>query len=178
MLILSNDDVRKVLTIEDTIAALRESYADTAAGIAVCRPRIDFRMPTRDTSHYYLWSTMDGGSTRTGYLASRMVSDLRYSETYNGVETSEEYCIRPGLFFGVVFLFRMENAEPLALMKDLPDQHRFLRLGPSLATHPRFPDGTNVEFAVVEAPDRVRILIWERGVGPTHASGKIGRAHV
>ena len=66
MLILSNDDVRKVLTIEDTIAALRESYADTAAGIAVCRPRIDFRMPTRDTSHYYLWSTMDGGSTRTG----------------------------------------------------------------------------------------------------------------
>ena len=33
------------------------------------------------------------------------------------------------------------------------------------------PQGTNVEFAVVEAPDRVRILIWERGVGPTHASG-------
>ena len=24
---------------------------------------------------------------------------------------------------------------------------------------------------MVEAPDRVRILIWERGVGPTHASG-------
>jgi len=24
---------------------------------------------------------------------------------------------------------------------------------------------------VIEAPDRVRILIWERGVGPTHASG-------
>lgn len=118
MLILSNDDVRKVLTVEDTIAALRESYADTAAGIAVCRPRIDFRMPTRDTSHYYLWSTMDGGSTRTGYLASRMVSDLRYSETYNGVETSEEYCIRPGLFFGLVFLFRMENAEPLAMIQD------------------------------------------------------------
>jgi diaminopimelate epimerase len=31
--------------------------------------------------------------------------------------------------------------------------------------------GTNVEFAVVEAPNRVRIVIWERGVGPTHASG-------
>ena len=24
---------------------------------------------------------------------------------------------------------------------------------------------------MVEAPDRVRILIWERGVGPTHAWG-------
>ena len=41
----------------------------------------------------------------------------------------------------------------------------------ALAVHPRFPEGTNVELATVEAPDRVRILIWERGVGPTEASG-------
>jgi diaminopimelate epimerase len=41
----------------------------------------------------------------------------------------------------------------------------------ALAVHPRFPAGTNVELATVEAPDRVRILIWERGVGPTEASG-------
>ena len=34
-----------------------------------------------------------------------------------------------------------------------------------------FPAGTNVDFAVVEASDRVRILIWERGVGPTSSSG-------
>jgi diaminopimelate epimerase len=40
-----------------------------------------------------------------------------------------------------------------------------------LAIHPHFPEGTNVELASVEAPDRVRILIWERGVGPTEASG-------
>jgi diaminopimelate epimerase len=40
-----------------------------------------------------------------------------------------------------------------------------------LAVHPAFPEGTNVELARVEAPDRVRILIWERGVGPTEASG-------
>ena len=40
-----------------------------------------------------------------------------------------------------------------------------------LAVHPVFPHGSNVELAAVEAPDRVRILIWERGVGPTEASG-------
>ncbi len=56
-------------------------------------------------------------------------------------------------------------------MAALPEPARFQRLGPGLATHPRFAAGTNVEFAVVEAPDRVRILIWERGVGPTEASG-------
>ena len=41
----------------------------------------------------------------------------------------------------------------------------------ALAVHPAFPQGTNVELAMVEAPGRVRILIWERGVGPTEASG-------
>lgn len=63
------------------------------------------------------------------------------------------------------------NPQCVALVKELPDPTRFNRLGPALATHPRFAEGTNVEFAVIEAPDRVRILIWERGVGPTHASG-------
>jgi diaminopimelate epimerase len=53
----------------------------------------------------------------------------------------------------------------------LPDRDRFNRIGPVLSTHPMFPAGTNVEFAQVDAPDRIRILIWERGVGPTQSSG-------
>lgn len=63
------------------------------------------------------------------------------------------------------------NPQCVALVSELPDEPRFYRLGPAIATHRRFPEGTNVEFAVIEAPDRVRILIWERGVGPTLASG-------
>jgi diaminopimelate epimerase len=53
----------------------------------------------------------------------------------------------------------------------LPDDERFRRLGAALERHPFFPDRTNVEFAQVEAADRVRILIWERGCGPTRSSG-------
>lgn len=48
---------------------------------------------------------------------------------------------------------------------------RLHSLAARLAIHSIFPHGTNVELATVEAPDRVRILIWERGVGPTEASG-------
>ena len=51
------------------------------------------------------------------------------------------------------------------------DEARLLRLGAALATHPSFPAGTNVELVEVETPSRIRILIWERGVGPTAASG-------
>ena len=50
-------------------------------------------------------------------------------------------------------------------------EERLHTLGAALAVHPRFPAGTNVELAAVETPARVRILIWERGVGPTEASG-------
>jgi diaminopimelate epimerase len=70
-----------------------------------------------------------------------------------------------------VTTLRVGNPQCVALVPELPDRARFERLGPAIATHPRFAAGTNVEFAVVEAPDRVRILIWERGVGPTWASG-------
>jgi diaminopimelate epimerase len=48
---------------------------------------------------------------------------------------------------------------------------RLSTIAAGLATHSFFPEGTNVELATVEAPDRVRILIWERGVGPTESSG-------
>ena len=50
-------------------------------------------------------------------------------------------------------------------------EDRLHRVAAKLAVHPVFPEGSNVELATVEAPDRVRILIWERGVGPTEASG-------
>lgn len=45
------------------------------------------------------------------------------------------------------------------------------RLGAFLSEHPAFARGTNVQLAQIEARDRVRIVIWERGVGPTEASG-------
>ena len=48
---------------------------------------------------------------------------------------------------------------------------RLQTIGRALAVHSHFPEGTNVELATVEAPNRVRILIWERGVGPTESSG-------
>lgn len=53
----------------------------------------------------------------------------------------------------------------------LPSRSRFERMGPALATHAVFPEGTNVDFAEVLRPDLVRILIWERGAGPTLSSG-------
>jgi diaminopimelate epimerase len=67
-------------------------------------------------------------------------------------------------------VLRVGNPQCVVLEVAL-DEARYRRLGPLLEHHPVFAAGTNVEFAQVDAPDRVRILIWERGVGPTLASG-------
>lgn len=45
------------------------------------------------------------------------------------------------------------------------------RLGPALSTHPSFADGVNVGFAHARAPDRLDLVVWERGAGLTLACG-------
>jgi diaminopimelate epimerase len=53
----------------------------------------------------------------------------------------------------------------------LPDDDRFERLSAALEYHAIFPAGTNVAFAEVETPARVRVRVWERGCGATLSSG-------
>lgn len=74
-----------------------------------------------------------------------------------------------GEALGVVAL-SVGNPQCVRLESPLGED-RLRRLGPALERHPAFPEGSNVELAAVEAPDLVRILIWERGVGPTQSSG-------
>ncbi|MET0213609.1 MAG: hypothetical protein ABW292_11425, partial [Vicinamibacterales bacterium] len=66
---------------------------------------------------------------------------------------------------------RLRVGNPQCVVLDRLDEARLHRIGPALQVHPAFPDAVNVELAHVESADRVRILIWERGVGPTEASG-------
>src|SRR5829696_7268479 len=108
-LILNNDDVKQVLTMEVTMNALEQAYTELTRQEAVCRPRIDIQIPTKDPNKIYQWGTMEGGST-SGYFAIRMKSDVIYETDYNGVLTQESYCTRPGLFFGLILLTSIENS--------------------------------------------------------------------
>jgi alanine dehydrogenase len=125
-LIINNDEVAKVLTMETTMAALEEAYLALAAREAVCRPRIDVRIPTADPGKNYQWGTMEGGST-AGYFAIRMKSDVVYETQYNGSITQEKYCMRPGLYCGLILLTSTETGEPLAFINDGHLQH--MRVG-------------------------------------------------
>jgi diaminopimelate epimerase len=97
------------------------------------------------------------GSRQTFRAAMGMPEDLRVADLDAGGEKVRAVVLRVG--------------NPQCVVLGEVTEERLNRLGPLLTQHPYFPAGTNVELATVEAPDRVRILIWERGVGPTEASG-------
>jgi diaminopimelate epimerase len=44
-------------------------------------------------------------------------------------------------------------------------------VGPMLQAHPAFPESVNVGFAQVQSRDRIRLRVYERGVGETLACG-------
>jgi diaminopimelate epimerase len=64
----------------------------------------------------------------------------------------------------------MGNPQAVWLV-DALDTREMLRVGAALQRHDAFPDAVNLELAHVISPDQVEILIYERGVGPTHSSG-------
>ncbi len=52
-----------------------------------------------------------------------------------------------------------------------PDAVPVAELGPVIEINQLFPNKTNVEFARVESPERIRMRVWERGAGETLACG-------
>ena len=58
-------------------------------------------------------------------------------------------------------VFFVPDAESLPIAK----------IGPAVEHHPLFPQGANVGFAQIKAPDHIRLRVWERGAGLTKACG-------
>ena len=59
----------------------------------------------------------------------------------------------------------------VVLFVDDAERAPVAELGPRIETHPMFPARTNVEFVSVDRYDRLRMRVWERGVGITQACG-------
>jgi diaminopimelate epimerase len=65
----------------------------------------------------------------------------------------------------------MGNPHVVFFMDHAPDDAFVRATGSLIEHHPMFPEGVNVGFAHVQAPDRIRLRVWERGAGLTRACG-------
>jgi alanine dehydrogenase len=126
MLIINNDLVAQVLTIEDSIRAQEKAFKKIPSGGAIHRPRIDMYVPCQRDDGYFRWGTMEGSND--GYFAIRMKSDIiHWPKDDDGNWTEEKYCREPGTYCGLILLTSTENAEPLAIINDGMLQH--MRVG-------------------------------------------------
>lgn len=64
----------------------------------------------------------------------------------------------------------MGNPHAIFFVDDV-DAHDLARIGPMLEHHPIFPERANISLAHVVSPTRIRLRVWERGVGLTRACG-------
>ena len=55
MLIINNDLVSELITVEDCIEALDEAFKKLPSGGDIHRPRIDMYFPCRRDDGYFLW---------------------------------------------------------------------------------------------------------------------------
>jgi diaminopimelate epimerase len=65
----------------------------------------------------------------------------------------------------------MGNPHVVFFMDHTPDNAFVRGSGSLIEHHPLFPEAVNVGFAHVEARDRIRFRVWERGAGLTKACG-------
>ena len=76
MMILNNEEVSSVLSMENCLRHLEAAYKDLADGAAVNRPRSDLYLPSTASSGVYCFKTMEGGLTREKVVALRLNSDV------------------------------------------------------------------------------------------------------
>jgi ornithine cyclodeaminase/alanine dehydrogenase-like protein (mu-crystallin family) len=118
-LVLSNDDVDKLLTMPACMEALELAYADLAQGTGVTRLRSDCFTPTAREGALYSLKSMDGVCPRLGVGAVRINSDIVVWPEMDGKSRRVKVPAAPGTrYIGLVLLFSCENGEPLAIMPD------------------------------------------------------------
>jgi ornithine cyclodeaminase/alanine dehydrogenase-like protein (mu-crystallin family) len=118
-LILSNDDVQKLLTMRDCIEVLEEAYVELAEGRGVSRTRSDCFTPTARADALYSLKSMDGVVPKLGVGAVRINSDIiTWPKRGNNMRREKVPAAPNNRYVGLVLLFSVENGEPLAILPD------------------------------------------------------------
>jgi alanine dehydrogenase len=118
-LILSNDDVEELLTMQDCIDVLEDAYAELSEGRGISRTRSDCVAPTKTPDVYYGLKSMCGVIPKLEVSAIRINSDILTWPKRGEKMRREKVPSAPNArYVGLVLLFSTETGEPLAIFPD------------------------------------------------------------
>jgi alanine dehydrogenase len=128
-IIITDDDVKRLLPMQDCIEAMRVAFRDFAEGTAVNRPRMRYLAQHSDPGRKYLANVHVGAVPSAGIACVRAGSQIiRPPSAGNDRRLYEN----PQAFnWGIVILYSIETAEPLALLHEF--QLSGMRVGATTA---------------------------------------------
>ncbi|HEY2990370.1 MAG TPA: ornithine cyclodeaminase family protein [Candidatus Binatia bacterium] len=119
MLILNNDEIESLISMDQALGLLEKAYQAQADGRAVYRPRADMYVPSPVEGGVYAFKSMEGGLADPPVAALRLNSDVIHWENRSGTIVKDKLPKAPGgKWVGLVLLFSSETGEPLAIFPD------------------------------------------------------------
>jgi ornithine cyclodeaminase/alanine dehydrogenase-like protein (mu-crystallin family) len=118
-LLLSNEDVSAVLSMDDCMGAMEQAFAELGRGEAVTRSRSDLIVPQPEPGRYFLLKTCDAALPGAGLAAVRITSNMM-QEIGSGAERRlDPLPLAIGKsFVGLVMLFDMATLDLVAIIQD------------------------------------------------------------
>ena len=104
----------------ECIATVEDGLRDLGTGQALDTGRSDVYTATSQEGLFHRLAVLRGANKRSAVMSVRLMSDMT---SWTERQTEDKYCIKPGLFYGLIMLFNTENGEPLAIMHDGVLQH-------------------------------------------------------
>lgn len=115
-IIITDEDVAAHLSVRDCIDAMRVAFSDFAAGDAVNRPRLRYLARHPDPALRYMANVHVGAVPSAGVACVRAGSQILRPAGPDNPRRSYE---NPTSYnWGIVILYSLETAEPLALMQE------------------------------------------------------------
>src|ERR1051325_6333609 len=119
MLILSNEEIVSVPSIEGWLAALARAYRAWDNGTAINRPRTDLVLPSANEAGVYAFKSMEAGLYDPPVVAMRVNSDIiRWNQQEKRTIKTKIPAAPGDKYVGLVMLFSTKNGEPLAIFPD------------------------------------------------------------
>jgi ornithine cyclodeaminase/alanine dehydrogenase-like protein (mu-crystallin family) len=144
-IILDDEAVRELLTVEDCFAAMEEAYIELAAGRGIYRVRTDMIAATDRPDDIYALKSMDAVIPKFGVGSIRINSDtLRYRREGDRLRRDRVPIDEAGRYVGFVLLFSTVTGELLMIFPDGSQSMRVASISALGIRHLARPDSRTI----------------------------------
>ncbi len=115
-IVITDDDVKRLLSMEECIEAMHTAFADLADGKAASLPRMRYAVDTVDPSKRYLANIQAGAVPSFGVACVRAGSRFMQFEEVNGVRRVLHNVGEKN--WTIIILYELATAEPVAFIHE------------------------------------------------------------